>query len=147
MKKLPNQNTIHSWALLHKVQRLLIDKVGTSLKNNDLPQLDWYDVLLELHRHKESGLRQFELCELVLLSKHNLSRLIDRLEKQNLVRRDSCEEDGRGNRIKITSEGHTLLKQMWPIYGASIQEEFGDKLDEKEQSELASLLDKLLKCD
>jgi DNA-binding MarR family transcriptional regulator len=147
MKKLPNQNTIHSWALLHKVQRLLIDRVGTSLKNNDLPPLDWYDVLLELHRNKESGLRQFELCELVLLNKHNLSRLIDRLEKQNLVRRDSCEEDGRGNRIKITSEGHTLLKQMWPIYGASIQEEFGDKLDEKEQSELASLLDKLLKCD
>lgn len=114
------------------------------MKNNNLPPLDWYDVLLELHREGRAGLRQYEIGERVLLNKHNLSRLIDRLEKQDLVRRDACEEDGRGNRIRITEEGEETLRRMWPAYGESIQKEFGEKLSQSECSELSRLLAKVL---
>ena len=117
------------------------------LKSNDMPPLDWYDVLLEINREESDGLRQYEISERVLLNKHNLSRLIDRLEKQRLVRRDVCEEDGRGNRIYITEDGKKMLESVWPVYSQSIQKNFGDWLTQNECSELSRLLEKILTSD
>ena len=118
--------------------------VENSLKNKGLPPLDWYDVLLELHRKKDKGLRQYEIGEKILLNKHNLSRLIDRLEKSQLVGRHACSEDGRGNQIRITDRGEKMLKNIWPVYSQSIQENFGVKLKSKEFSELSRILRKVL---
>lgn len=147
MKNLPSKTTIKAWVSLHRAHRKLLEQVGEALKSNDMPPLDWYDVLLELNREVSAGLRQYEIGAQVLLSKHNLSRLIDRLEKQHLVRRDACEEDGRGNRIYITEEGKKMLKRVWPVYGQSIQKEFGERLSQKEYSELSRLLEKILITD
>ena len=133
----------NAWIYLHRANRLLMEKVETELKKNQLPPLDWYDVLLELSRDKEKGLRQFEISRKVLLSKHNLSRLLDRLELQGLLERQICEEDGRGNRIRITPEGEVMLKNMWPTYRRTMQENFGNKLTKNELEQLTQILSKL----
>ena len=140
----PSDTTVHAWVGLHRAHRSLIDKVAAELKLNGLAPLDWYDVLLELRRAGEQGLRQFEIGSRILLSKHNLSRLIDRLESRKLVVRETCEEDGRGNRIRITTQGERSLEQSWPVYGSVIQREFGDKLTRSECIEISRLLGKLL---
>jgi len=142
--KEPTKETIQAWIQLHRTHRLLLERVENSLKSHGLPPLDWYDILLELHREKSAGLRQYEIGEKILLNKHNLSRLIDRLEKNQLVARYVCEEDGRGNRIKITTKGEKMLKQVWPVYGQSIQEGFGDKLNCSDFLELSSILSEVL---
>ncbi len=139
-----DKKVINSWVCLHRAHRQLLEKVESELKLSQLPTLDWYDVLLELYRDEERGLRQYEIGEKVLLNKHNLSRLIDRLEKNQLVSKNACAEDGRGNRITITNEGRILLKQVWPVYSRSIKESFGDKLTNKEVVQLSRILTKLL---
>ena len=144
MSKEPTKETIQSWIQLHRTHRQLLETVENSLKNKGLPPLDWYDVLLELHREKSAGLRQYEIGEKILLNKHNLSRLIDRLEKNQLVGRHACLEDGRGNRIKITEKGEKMLKRVWPVYSQSIQESFGIKLKSSEFIELSRILSKVL---
>ena len=144
MSKEPSKKTIQTWVQLHRAHRSLLEKVENSLKNNGLPPLDWYDVLLELNREKSSGLRQYEIGERILLNKHNLSRLIDRLEKQQLVGRHICPEDGRGNRIKITTKGEKVLEQVWPVYAQSIQENFAVKLTSDELHKLSTGLNKIL---
>ena len=144
MPEIPSDTTVRAWIELHRTHRRLIDKVAAELKRNELPPLDWYDVLLELHRAGEQGLRQFEIGDRILLSKHNLSRLIDRLVRQKMVVREACEEDGRGNRIRITPRGERTLEQSWPVYGRAIQRELGDKLTRDECIEIARLLGKLL---
>jgi len=143
MTELPSEITIKAWIQLHRVHRKLLDDVETTLKLNKLPPLEWYDVLLELYREKETGLRQYEIGEKMLLSKHNLSRLIDRLEKKQLVVRDTCVEDGRGYQIKITKEGEKNLKMTWPVYGHAIQNGLAEKLSITELAELLRLLNKL----
>jgi DNA-binding MarR family transcriptional regulator len=144
MSKEPTKDTIRSWIQLHRTHRLLLEKVEASLKSKGLPPLDWYDVLLELNRERNKGLRQYEIGDKILLNKHNLSRLIDRLEKKQLVGRHACSEDGRGNRIKITEKGIKILKKVWPVYGHFIQESFGDKLKSNEFIELSRILSKVL---
>ena len=144
MPDMPSDTTLHAWVELHRSHRRLIDKVAAELKHNRLPPLDWYDVLLELRRAGEQGLRQFEIGDRILLSKHNLSRLIDRLENQQMVMREACKEDGRGNRIRITAQGERSLERSWPVYGRAIQREFGEKLNRKECIEISRLLGKLM---
>ena len=144
MIKEPAKDAIRAWVRLHRTHRLLLERVENTLKSKGLPPLDWYDILLELHREKSTGLRQYEISEKVLLNKHNLSRLIDRLEKSGLVGRHACVEDGRGNRIKITVEGEKMLKQVWPVYSQAIQENFGSKLNSGEFVELPRILGKVL---
>lgn len=144
MSKKPSEEEIQAWIQLHRAHRLLLVRVENALKSKGLPPLDWYDVLLELHREKSIGLRQYEIAEKILLNKHNLSRLLDRLEKNHLVERHACAKDRRGKLIKITDEGKKLLKQVWPVYSQSIQENFAAKLDADELVELDRVLSKVL---
>jgi len=106
--------------------------------------LDWYDVLLELRRDKSLGLRQYEIGDKVLLNKHNLSRLLDRLESRQLVERRACAEDGRGNRITITADGERLLRRLWGVYSHALQAHFGTKITTGDAAELARILAKVL---
>lgn len=144
MTKKPSEETVQAWILLHRVHRLFLDNVENALKNEGLPLLDWYDVLLELHREKSDGLPQYEIGHKVLLSKHNLSRLIDWMEREQLVGRYVCAEDKRGNGLMITDKGEKVLKQIWPVNAKSIQESFGSLLNFYDIGGLSGVLKKLL---
>ncbi len=144
MSRKPSKQTQQAWIELHRAHRLLLERVESALKRAGLPPLDWYDVLLELGRDDAVGLRQFQLGERVLLSKHNLSRLLDRLEQNGLVRREACAEDGRGNLIRITATGKQMLARMWPVYGDAIEATFGARLAGDEAVELSRILGKVL---
>lgn len=138
-----DETTVTAWARLVRVQQLLLEQVETDLKQAGLPSLRWYDVLLELHRSGSQGLRQYEIGAAVLLSKYNMSRLLDRLEKEKLVERYVCEEDGRGARVQITAAGRDLLKRMWPAYSAAVSEHFAQHYNKTELKQLAGLLGRL----
>lgn len=147
MSQNPSKRTQQAWIDLHRAHRLLLERVESALKRAGLPPLDWYDALLELRRERDRGLRQFQLGERVLLSKHNLSRLIDRLERDDLVRRHACSEDGRGNLIRITAAGERMLESMWPVYGGIIEASFGKRLTRDEAAGLSRTLGKILEPD
>jgi len=138
------ETAINAWISLHRAHRLLLDKVESELKRHELPPLDWYDVLLELHRAGTQGLRQYQIGERILLTKHNLSRLLDRLEKQDLLTREVCEEDGRGYRVFLSGAGSRLLKTMWPVYRRAILTYFSNKLSDAELKAINASLEKVI---
>ncbi|MCB1894643.1 MAG: MarR family transcriptional regulator [Rhodocyclaceae bacterium] len=143
MNEEPDRRAIIAWTRLLRSHQLSLERVEKALKAADLPPLRWYDVLLELHRAGRDGLRQFEIGNAVLLSKHNVSRLLDRLEREALVVRQACDEDGRGARVFITEAGHHLLARMWPVYGAAIRASFERYFSVQELDQLATLLARL----
>ncbi|MEV7139142.1 MarR family winged helix-turn-helix transcriptional regulator [Streptomyces tauricus] len=59
-----------------------------------------------------------EIAERVHLSQSALSRLIGRLEKDGLVERCMCPEDGRGVRVSLTEKGRTLHGEVLPLQRA-----------------------------
>lgn len=131
---------ITAWARLIRAERTALESVEADLKKAEFPPLVWYDVLLELERSKEGALRHGSLNAELLLPKHNLSRLIDRMEKQALVSRDACKSDGRGSFVCITEKGRELRSNMWPIYEAAIEKHFASKFSPEEIKMLAKLL-------
>jgi DNA-binding MarR family transcriptional regulator len=90
-------------------------------------------------------MHQIEIEQRLLIAQHNVSRLIDQLETEGLVRRESCSADGRGQIVRIKPAGRSLLKRMGPVYGAAIQRAIGDRLNDEEAGILAALLGKLYK--
>ena len=140
MSRRLSPQTEKAWIGLHRAHRNLLDRVESALKRAGLPPLDWYDLLLELERAGAEGLRPFQIGERVLLSKYNLSRLVDRLQREGLVRREACAEDGRGNRVLITADGARMLRRVWPVYAETIEQAFGARLEPGEAGQLARIL-------
>lgn len=140
----PSKPAETAWILLIRTQQVLLGQVETALKKAGLPPLSWYDVLLELGRDADAGLRQYEIGERVLLNKHNLSRLIDRLENEGLVKRQACDVDGRGNMVRITEKGAQLKQTMWPVYAKEIQSLIAEPLTADQLRSLAEMMQRLL---
>lgn len=144
MRNLPAEATITAWARLVKAQRALLERAERDLKEAGLPPLSWYDVLLEVHRAPNHCIRQYEIGDEILLSKYNLSRLLDRMGAEGLIQREACDEDRRGTMVTLRPKGKALLRKMWPIYGRAIQRSMGDCLKAGETRELSGLLAKLI---
>jgi DNA-binding MarR family transcriptional regulator len=144
MAAMPSTTTIRAWARLIRTHQAVLGAVERDLKDAGFPPLAWYDVLLELTRAEGGRLRPFEIEGHTLLTQYNLSRLLDRLEAEKLVKRERCEADRRGQWIAITPAGRDLQARMWKVYGRAIQRHVGDKLDEKSARALADLLRRLL---
>lgn len=134
---------IRAWARLLKAQKLLLEGVQAQLADAELPPLEWYDVLIELKTAPNQRLRLFDLGERMVLSRSNLTRLIDRLEKEGLVQRVDCTEDRRGLYAEITAAGIALQQRMWPVYRDAIQELFGQHFSATEATTLADWLERI----
>ncbi len=127
-----------------RARERLLGAIEADLKAAGMPPLAWYDVLWELARSQDGKLRPYEIEERTLLAQYNLSRLLDRLEREGLVRREAFAEDGRGRWVVMTDAGRKLRERMWIVYAKSIDTHIGCKLAENEAKAIAGLLDRFL---
>ena len=143
----PSAAVIRAWGRLIRAERTVVARIEAELKSAGFPSLHWYDVLLEVKRGPGGRLTPREIEEAVLFEQYNLSRLLDRMEAEGLVRRIPFPGDKRRQLVEITDKGRALQERMWPVYGAAINRYFGDKLGEKEAGPLSALLLKLLQSE
>ncbi|MXN63738.1 MarR family transcriptional regulator [Stappia sp. GBMRC 2046] len=129
-----------AWVGLILGSRSAFSRVEAALKEAGLPQLVWYDVLLELSREGRGRLRNKDLAGRMLLEKYNLSRLIDRMAAEGVVERVHDASDARGAAIQITDKGRELRETMWPVYRDAVAASFADRFDEGELETLAAML-------
>lgn len=98
------------WRLFIAAQVKLLDRIEAKFSQAGLLPMEWYDVLLTLKEAPEYRLRLSELAEKVLLSRSNLTRLVDRLEKADLLHREACKSDR-----------HQILCRAIELQGKSIR--------------------------
>lgn len=139
----PTNETIAAWTSLVTANRVLLETIETALKDAGLPQLDWYDALLEIDKADATGIRPFELKERLLLPQYGMSRLLDRMAKAGLVERQEVEDDGRGQIVRLTEKGRNTRLAMWPVYAGVLIRSVEQQLSKDEATELARLLKKL----
>lgn len=134
---------MRAWSRLLKVQQKLQGAVERDLKDAGGLPLDWYDALLELDRAPEGRLSPGDLEANMLIAQYSLSRLLDRLERDGLVRRLPHPEDGRRQVVEITAKGRKRRAATWPLYAEAVERHAGSRLDASEVQALLSLLAKL----
>lgn len=77
-------------------------------------------MLLEHQAGAEEGLSQAQLSDMMLVNRANITSLIDRMEKAELVVRTAAPGDRRYNIIKLTNHGRKLLAKVQPLYAKEV---------------------------
>ncbi len=85
------------------------------------------------------GMTQQELAAALLVTKGNISQLLNKLEKEGLISR---RQEGRTNCLSLTDRGHAVFQVMVPQQEALIAELLAP-LSRDEQGQLLRLLRKL----
>ena len=140
----PNELELGAWRTLLRAHDQVVRKLEAELvAEHDLP-LPSYDVLLQLAESEGRRLRMTELADRVLLSRSGLTRLVDRLEREGLVERQSCPNDARGTHAVLTAAGLTRLRGAAPTHLRGIAEHVTSKLSADEVATLTTLLGRLM---
>ena len=129
-----------AWRAFITAYAVAIEGIERGLAEEGLPPLGWYDVLLELSVAPGRRLRMRELARAVVLSRSGLTRLVDRMERAGLLRREPTPDDRRGSYAVLTEEGAGMRRRMWPVYARGIAEHFGMHLDDEEARVLGEAL-------
>jgi DNA-binding MarR family transcriptional regulator len=74
---------------------------------------------------RERGMTVKELIEFLLLSRQNLTAVLNRLERSGLIERTRAAEDGRARRIQVTKQGSqtwaSMLERIEAYYDAALE--------------------------
>lgn len=122
-----------AWVRLARVYQKVTQASTTQLRDFGL-SLAQFDVLAQVGAAE--GLTQQELADRLLVTKGNVSQLVDKLENAGLVLRVP---EGRACRLQLTAAGRALHDNVVPAHEAFVAREFS-ALAREEQAHLARLL-------
>jgi DNA-binding MarR family transcriptional regulator len=140
--KIPTDPIQRAWVALGRVSQKVKDEVEAALKEAGHPSLAWYTVLWELERAGQPT-RPRDLAIPLFIERYQLSRLVDRMEGEGLVKRLECPEDQRGHLLELTAKGRTLRLKMWATYAPAMDAAMKG-IGDTEALKLAELLNKML---
>jgi len=108
----------------------------------DLSDVQFNVLMLLAHQaDPQGGLSQAQVSDMMLVNRANITTLIDRMEKADLVVRTAAPADRRYNIIKLTPYGQELLAQVEPLYMKEIEKAIA--LTQTEQRQLIKMLEKI----
>ena len=105
--------------------------------------MERYGILLMLAQAEDGSMRPSDLADALPITRSGTTRLVDRLERDGLVERRSCETDRRGNLVQLTPEGASSFRQAGRVHLRGIDEHVGSNLTADELKELRRILLKL----
>lgn len=84
-------------------------------------QVEGYDITPEqlsvmARLREQEGMNQNQLAEKVFKDRHNMTRMLNLLEKKGFVERRPDESDNRAYRLYLTDTGLDTLKKAAPVY-------------------------------
>ncbi|WP_203782664.1 MarR family winged helix-turn-helix transcriptional regulator [Paractinoplanes rishiriensis] len=83
-----------------------------------------FEVLMRLARSPGHRLRMTDLAGQTSLSTSGVTRVVDRMDRDGLVRREACPSDRRSSYAVITPAGRQRLDEVLPGHLALVQEWF-----------------------
>ena len=131
-----------AWESLFRTQVALMRRFSAEDVWGDLSVRE-YDVLFTLSGCEGRAARLRELGAESLLSQPSLSRMVERLEHQGLVRRSPAPDDGRGVVVTLTQEGVRVQREIGRRHVEQIHRLVGGALDADELATLRRLTDRL----
>jgi len=143
---LPDQRGFAAWRALLRAHASLMRELSTDLAMKARLPLGDFDALAQL-AGAGGELRMTDLATRAFSSRSAMTRRVDRLVEEGLVRRTSSDADGRGVVIALTETGLARLAEAVPIHLRGVSTLFIDRLDDQELEVLERALEKVsLNC-
>lgn len=131
-----SKRRLKMWIRLLGVTRAAESHLREFLRVNHATTLPRFDVMAALFRRRD-GVTMSELSRMLLVSNGNATTVVDRLEKDGLVRRTPSETDRRTIYVALTPEGFQQFESLAADHErelsglfASLTEEDLDRLTE-----------------
>jgi DNA-binding MarR family transcriptional regulator len=137
---------LRAWRGLLRAHACLAKKLDFELEHAHGLPMSSYEVLHHLEETPAGRMRMCELAEQAQLSRSGLTRLIDRMERDGLVERCSCDHDARGSYACLTATGRERLQEARGTHLAVIREQFFSHFSEAELSTLADMWERIAPC-
>jgi MarR family transcriptional regulator, 2-MHQ and catechol-resistance regulon repressor len=111
--ELHHDHRITAFGLFAEAYTGLVTRFSAQLAGHGLSMVE-FEVLVRLARSPEQRLRMTELSAQVSLTTSGITRVVDRLERDHLVRREACPADRRGLLAVLTAGGLNRLTAALP---------------------------------
>lgn len=99
-----------------------------------------FNVLMTIkHSAGKAGISQIDIGKRLIVTASNMTRLLDKLQKEGFIIRTAQEGDRRVNVVMATKKASDLLDKIWPGY-VELIDALAQKLETHEQKTLAGLL-------
>ncbi len=133
-----------AWRGMLATHSMVVAELDEELEREHGIALSSYEVLMYLGDAEGGRLRMGELAERLLLSRSGITRLVDRLQRQGLVERHRCSDDGRGYFAALTDAGRSKLDASRGDHLAGVRRRFIARLEPGELESLAAIWARLL---
>lgn len=135
---------IAAWRGFLRVHSALVRRLDSELEHAHGLPLTCYEVLITLREAEGQRLRMAELADRALLSRSGMTRLVDRLERDGLLKRTPCASDARGCFACLTPAGAELLARARPTHLDGVRRAFLRHLEHGELEHLAEIWARML---
>jgi DNA-binding MarR family transcriptional regulator len=132
-----------AWSAFLRAHARVTRQLERELQAEESLALADYDVLVQLALASDRRLRMSELADRLLLSRSGITRLVDRLERDGLVERVTCESDRRGQWAALTDAGRQRLRDASPTHLRGVAEHFLDRIPAQELETLRRTLERI----
>ena len=134
---------LEAWIRFLRAHAAVTRQFNAELLERHELTLNDFDVLAQLSRGPEHGLKRSELAERVLLTPSGITRLLEGLERAGYVRRGECASDARVTYAVLTDEGRKKLRAASRTHLASVEALLSERFARRELEQLAELLGRL----
>lgn len=134
---------LRAWRGLLRAHASLAKRLESRLEREHGLQLSSYEVLHHLMDAPAGKMRMCDLAEHAQLSRSGLTRLVDRLERDELLGRCTCQHDARGAYACLTERGRERLDEARGTHRAVVREHFLSHFSEHELEALGHMWDRI----
>jgi DNA-binding MarR family transcriptional regulator len=131
-----------AWLALLRTHARLWDQLEAQMRRDHGLTIARYDVLAQLDS-AGGRLRLSRLASSVVLSPSGLSKLLDRMDVSELIRREPDPRDARSTFAVITPRGRALLRKARRSHHELLQQRFGDALDDGDVADLTRIVGRI----
>lgn len=141
-----SEGELRAWRGLLRAHACLAKRLDAELERAHSLPMTSYEVLHHLDDAGAGRMRMCDLAEQAQLSRSGLTRLVDRLERDGLLERCSCQHDARGAYACLTELGRQRLAQARTTHLSVVREHFFSRFSAPELTALADLWDRIAPC-
>src|SRR4051794_4617472 len=138
----PSPERLRAWRLYFESALALIDVLDTELERDAGIPMRWYDALVQLEETPE-GITMNALADRILYSKSGFTRVVDRMEEAELVRRVRPQHDRRSILVVLTDKGSDTMHRPRRYHRDGIEQHFSQHLSDPEIKALTRALEKI----
>jgi DNA-binding MarR family transcriptional regulator len=138
-----SEQDVETWRAFLRSNSLVLRELSNASQEQDMP-LEWFDVLVNVYQWPDDLMPLGYLVDNAALSRSGLTRLLDRMEKANVIERRLSTTDRRKFDVRITDLGRREFERVNPAIQAAVSRAFLNHLTDPEKRALHKALSKVI---